>query len=658
MSEQPPKTIVTKMRENLAYLRSKGASRERIQQEIDRWKAELDTVSASERELSPAENIAAMGSTMASGATFGMFDELAGLFGGEDAKDTQRFLKKQFAEENPGEALTLEVMGGLAVPGSLLRQAPRAAPFAAKALRVAGEGAAQGGLAGFGNAEGDVMDRIGATTSGATAGAVASGAIAGVGKGIARVGRNVLDRFGVSAPNAARTMETMADRLPDEDIATARENLARLRGRVLSDEATVADVLPQGEGALRQAATENREVRKSVDKALRQRSNRLANRADDRFSLHTGTQRQSGRKSIEQLNEEASERARPHYAAAAREAADAPPVQRISAADRNALAALGVAADKLPPSDAIDEALALPYVQQRMAALRSAPRSRFASVADDDHGMLDQVYKDIGKQIRSLPRDQWSLKEDLIHQRAILADAITSRAPSYRTALSEFADPMARKDAFTAGATPTPADMVPSEMKGMDAAETASYKEGIASRLRRDVPTLELGEYARFADVLAPVANREKAETFKAAFGEPAFKEYVTDLVEMAGLQRMKAGAGESTTVDKILEQLQTEPEAIVSTFAQMLRGNPMAAVAQFAPTNAVGRTLDRLRNSKSAQQRSDFLLQQGDDKVSAALDLLERLRREGKLPRRTDWRDIDVSRAGARQAGAVAGRP
>lgn len=597
MPNPTPKPAAQKMLENIRALRAQGAPPERIKEEITYWRGRIEAESAEERKLSGVEKVAAVGSKMGSGATFGLLDEAVGLFD-EDAKNEQRFLQQQLSEENPGVAMAAEIAGSIATPGSFLKVPAKGASWLRRAGTVVGEGAAQGAAAGFGNAEGSLEDRLGATAKGAGIGSIAAGVIGGAVRGASRIAQRGGEGLGLNAP----TLDELVSRIPDDDIVSARQNLSRLSGRKLAHEATVADVLPQGEGALRQAATAGgREVREKVDSELRQRMNRLSNEADDRFSGYTGTQRQSAKRSIEDLNEEASQRAKPHYKAAEEEAANFK------------------FADDAAPEFRIGDAVQLPYVQQRIAHLKSQPRSRFAKAADDDQKLLDQVYKDIGQEIRALPREKWSLKQDLVQQRALLAEAMTVRAPSYRKALDEFADPMQRRDAFELGNKRAPGDMVPSQMKGMDPAEASAFREGKAALLRQDAPNMDIGEFARFQDVLAPVASREKVEVFKATFGDKAYKEYVTDLLEMAGLQRMKAGGGESTTIDKALEQLNAEPEAIVGMIQSALTGNPISALTQRIPLAA----LDRLRNNKTAKVNADFLLRRGEPEVRRSLDEL-----------------------------------
>lgn len=659
MAEKPPKSATQKLIENVRALRSQKAPRERIQEEIDYWSAKIDAETEAERKLSPLETVAALGSKAAGGATFETFDEGAALLGSDT--ETQRILQRQVEKDHPVLSAAVSITGAVANPIRFVRAAPKVAGLNAfgRAAPVVLEGAAQGAAAGLGAGEGDLVDRLESAAAGGTAGAVVTGALGGAGKVLGGAGRKLGERLGLRAPS----LNELAERTTDSDLTAARLKLDRLKERRLADEALTADLLPQGEGALRQAATTNRTVRSEVDETLRSRANRLANRADDRFSEYTATQPSSARKSIQELDEEASARARPLYKAAEEEAASAAPkAERLTRENRAELAAMGVTP---PAGDAIDEALSLPYVQTRIAELKRAPRSRFANASDDDHALLDQVYKDIGRQIRSLDRKDWSLKEDLISQRAILADAITGRAPSYRKALDEFADPMGRKDAFQLGNTREPADVIPGSMAGLDKAEAASFREGKAALLRQDVPNLDIGELARFQDVLAPIASREKAQVFRATFGEQAYKEYVADLLEMAGLQRMKGGAGESTTVDKFMEQIQAEPEAIVGVVRSLLAGNPIGAITQSVPLKA----LERLRSSKQGAKNAEFLLRRGDD-AGRAIEELQTLRRAARQPstRTRPFSDpkapflADVGpsaeRALARLLGASVGRP
>lgn len=636
---RPEKTTTQKMRENLAYLRSKGASRERIQQEIDRWDADLQQESANERKLSGVEKVAAVGSKLGSGATFGLLDEALDVTGISD-KEEHRFLQRQLSEENPALAMGAEVAGGLAMPGSIfsapakLAKTATAAEKARRAVRVVGtplaEGFAQGGLAGVGNAEGSLEERLQGGLEGGTAGSVVAGAISGVGRGVGAARRAAASKRGVHTP----TLDELVMRTPDEDIAVARTRYSELQGRNLGSEATVADVLPQGEAALRAQATASKGTRSKVDATLRDRSNRLANTADDRLSQHTGTERMSGAKGRAERLKKAQEEAGPLYEQSRQEAA---------AYDMT----------NAEPDFTTPEVLNRPRIAQAVKRVIRDDPERFAGNVFSDpklsHDVLDQAYKDMGEDIRYLQAkvkaktataaERRSVKR-MIRDRTHLKDAISVRSETYPKALDTYAGEIAHRDAFDMGGKNTPADMIPDEMSVLDAATVPDYKQGKVGTLRANVPNADLGEFARFSDVLAPVANREKAEVFKATFGEKAYKEYLADLLEMAKLQRMKAGAGESTTVDKLIEQMQANPD-LLGIAGQLAQGN-MGAAARGIVGKAMDLTpLDRLLASqKQSGINADFLLRSGDD-VPKTLEEMVGLREAAKKPTRGTVRQM-----------------
>lgn len=632
-----------KMLANIRHLRKSGAGEDRIKQEIAYWAPRIADVSKKERALNPAERLAAAGSLMGSGATLGTLDEIVGLFD-EDTKQEQRVLQKQIREDEPVDSFGFEVVGSLANPLRFVKTAAKAAPWIEKVGRVMAEGAVQGGIAGGANAEGGLVERIEGVGKGVATGSVAAGVLGGALKAAgATVGR-AAERFGLRPRNPERTMEEIAERIPDEDVAAARGKLSELSGRRLADETTVADVLPQGEGALRQAATSNRAVRKQVDEELRQRSNRLSNRAEERFSEYTGTQRQSAQRSIEDLVAEQREAARPLYRQAAEEAYafDAAPVPAVT--------------------EKLKRAIELPFVQKEIARMRTGQRAKWTDRFDDDFELLDTVYKKIGYKIRKLSTggkmtpDEVDLYDDLVMQRGELREALVARSPTYGKALGTFADDASGIEAFKRGADPsTPADVIPSEMAALDAGEAALYREGKAGSLRPKTSNPDLGEFARFRDVLDVFSDPERAAKFRATFGPEKYREYLKDLLSMAGLQRMRGGAGESTTVDKLVEQLEADPERVAGLVKSLIGGNPLDIMAQASRFDKV---IGRLGRSRAGQEQADFLLQRGDDKVKAALDLVERLRREGKLPRRRNPGEFNFSGTLSREAGAIAGRP
>lgn len=729
----PPKTIATKLRENLAYLRSVGASREEIMQEIARAKDAMDRVSAEERKLSGAEKVAAVGSKVASGATFGFFDELSG------DKDVQRYLQSQLSEENPTLALGAEIAGGLAVPGSVFKAVPSLARGASTGARLArhgrqaatvlGEGAVQGGVSAIGNTEGSLEDRLRAAPEGAAWGAGLAGGISGTARGVSAARRATAARRGVDTP----TLDEMVRDIPEDAIARARTRYSELEARGLGDEAKVVDVLDDGEGLLRAQRTANKDVAKTIDSELRSRSNRLANLSRDRFAERTGTERRSLQRTERELADEAQRESRPFYEASEREALDRQPVveelpaietaqsppKDLRTAVREFHESKGIAAkrgegtveqqrarralerhaaeaerpavrgesrpreivrtesglDPTPPDvmERVRTAVELPSVKEAIERVRrDAP---YSTLPATDHRVMDQAYKEIGEDIRTL-RDRRASRtitveerrelKRLVEQRKALRGALKARSEAYGTALDKYADPMGRLEAAKLGAQNTPADVIPLELSELadDAGEVAAYKQSKANLLFGNTPNPDLGEFARFSDVIAPVANVEKAATFRALWGDDAYREYLGDILEMAKMQRLRAGAGESTTVDKMIEQMQANPD-LMEAAGELLRGNVMGA----ARRGMMGMGLDRLLSSKrNAQENASLLLRGGRD-VPRTLDDMVRIRSLASEPYwpallknrgfGRDWlptRDL-VKNAAAREAGAVVGR-
>lgn len=648
--EQPPKkkSIAQKMRENVEYMRARPQefTREDIEQEIQHWKAKLDEESAGERKLSGAEKVAAFGSKVASGATFGFFDELMDT-------DTQRFLQDQYQKEHPYLATGAEVLGSLATPGSFLKVA-KVAPLRAKAAAAVGEGVIQGGLSAAGNANGSLEDRVRAGTFGGGAGGVVSGLIAGATKTGGAVRRAAAAKRGVATPS----LDEIVTSIPPANIAKAKQNYAEFAARGLGDEAKIIDVLPDAESVGRAARTANRDVAKTMDAELRRRSNRLANVADERFSQHTGTDPVSDAKARAERLKKAQDEASPLYEQSRNEAASYDPA---SAA----------------PDFTTPEVLNRPRIKSAVKRVIADDPERFGGNVFADpklsHDVLDQAYKDMGEEIRYLQSKvraktasafERRVVKRMIRDREHLKKAISVRSKTYPEALDKYAGEIAHRDALEMGAKEAPADMIPDEMASLDPATIRDYKQGKAGTLRANTPNPDLGEYARFFDVLTPVASKEKAAVFKATFGEDAYKEYMADLLAMAKMQRVKAGAGQSETVDKLIEQIQLggNPD-LMDLVVQLGTGgvtSPRSWISQ--GLSAVG--MDRLLASKrNAMDNATWVLSGGQNTPQLLDDVIQRqsLARTPQLPVmvRGDWRPTRdfVKNPAARVTGAVVGR-
>lgn len=151
----------------------------------------------------------------AQGASLGFADEAASaiaaggqaLFGDtdesfgdiyDDIMETEKFKRRQFSEANPKTALGLEVAGGFLTGGAggakvLGLKSLQGAGKLKKALAMAGVGAAEGGVAGFGSGDA-VEDRLTRAGTGAALGGAIPMALHGAGRGL----RAASDKFKVA----------------------------------------------------------------------------------------------------------------------------------------------------------------------------------------------------------------------------------------------------------------------------------------------------------------------------------------------------------------------------------------------------------------------------------------------------------------------------
>lgn len=177
----------------------------------------------------------------AQGATFGFADEiLAGVDALQPGKTYGQSLeevreKMNFAREaNPKTALAGELVGGIAAPGVAgAATAAKAATAGGRLLRTVGAGAAVGGLAGAGNADGDLADRAKGAAVGAGAGAVTAGVLGAAIPVVAGAGRKLVDAIpglrpatSVPVPGSAVAAMSMGG-APREGLEALQKTLFR-----------------------------------------------------------------------------------------------------------------------------------------------------------------------------------------------------------------------------------------------------------------------------------------------------------------------------------------------------------------------------------------------------------------------------------------------
>jgi hypothetical protein len=179
--------------------------------------------------------------SLAQGATFGFAEEIeagvraaASMLGiGEDKgyeaiRDEIRQKLANFKKENPGTAITSEIVGAI-IPtiAAVVASGGTAAPAAL--ARLAGIGAVEGGLTGLGTSESKTVGGMaGDTATGAITGAVLSPALVLGGRQIASKAGGIVDwarsKFGDKASNA---VQAELRRLQQTDREACRRNYCR-----------------------------------------------------------------------------------------------------------------------------------------------------------------------------------------------------------------------------------------------------------------------------------------------------------------------------------------------------------------------------------------------------------------------------------------------
>jgi hypothetical protein len=191
----------------------------------------------------------------AQGATFGLADEATGALEAlftdksyEQARDESRQAYKSAEKANPNAYLAGDIAGGVAtafIPGLGVLNAGKGAKLA----EVAGKGALQGALGGFGRSEGDAAEQLQDTAAGALLGG-ATGAVA--------------SKAGDLLGKTADTTQDVADRLTIRSLGGNKGQIEKLGSKaadvaeLVRSEGIVTPMASSQEIAERAAATVGR----------------------------------------------------------------------------------------------------------------------------------------------------------------------------------------------------------------------------------------------------------------------------------------------------------------------------------------------------------------------------------------------------------------
>ena len=210
------------------------------------------------------------GRTVAQGVTFGFGEEIeagaraaAGMLGlseddrgYQEIRDELRGKLAEYKQQNPGTALTAELIGGIGI-GLLTGGAGLAAGAGrtgATLARTAGLGAREGALAGVGYSEREGLRSLADAPGGAVGGAVASAALGGLGAGFQRYLANRLPQ------RSATKVQAELQRLAEGTGKTIDEVIAGVRdGKIIAENATLMATLRAYQSSLDEAGAKIKE---------------------------------------------------------------------------------------------------------------------------------------------------------------------------------------------------------------------------------------------------------------------------------------------------------------------------------------------------------------------------------------------------------------
>lgn len=209
-------------------------------------------------------------------------------------RDEFRSSDKAFRESNPKTAFAANLAGGLStalIPGAAAARGAKATSIGRALLEAAATGAATGGTAAVGASEKPGLESLEDAKWGALVGGVAAPIITGLGRGGvagAKWAKNRLNPEAASTDAAEKELANVFGGRPggfDEARKTAAEMEAARPGQ-----AVVADLTPEGQGALDFAVTESQRVRRDAQNKLLPReagtSRRLARDVEEVSGFH------------------------------------------------------------------------------------------------------------------------------------------------------------------------------------------------------------------------------------------------------------------------------------------------------------------------------------------------------------------------------------
>lgn len=480
----------------------------------------------------PAWNSALRGASQ--GATFGFLDELINLNPwAPGAGSRMRQANAEAREANPGAYFAGELGGGLVTGGGGAARVAGGQALKAAAPRLAAYGAGAGGVAGAGYSDADTLSGRAADAGiGAGVGGVVGGALPAAGAGLRGALRAINpDKAGGAARTIAADLE-QAGLTPEKIRAMLAEN----------PNLTVADLDPQLQQRLAQAAGRSTDVARDAQGQLIPRGEAQADRVTGAFRAGLGddvptreaiaTARQETRDAAAQLYDDAY-------------STPITPTERMTAVlDTD----FGKAALKQAQKRLRNKQQTRPdrvnYVYEDMRLARDADvrnplatQGRPQSTPDLTNTQLwDEIGRTLGDRAYSLRNTNPSLSRDYGNLQRQVTDGINDQSDSFRAARSMWrsdkADDEARELAGKVfkGKTPDMAEAV----GDMSTSEFASYRLGVFEEIQDMIGRKQ--DDAKLSRLFSVPKVREGV---KLAFrDDDAFARFMSDVGNESAMER------------------------------------------------------------------------------------------------------------------------
>lgn len=609
--------------------------------------------------LTGIENVrGGLGSAL-QGATFNLSDEIVGgargllsrdLTMGEGI-DEERAQLGRFREENPKTALGLELGGGLATGLGAAGAVAGGAKGAAAVGRVAASGVGGGAIGGYGSGEGGPVSasRLGRAGVGGALGGTAGYALgkvatSRVGDAVSRQGRDLLDalveasdgpaaygvtRAGVEAvdPTTQAAVRSIFERMgsdADGGLPKARTVLDELRESGQGEAAMAADVLPGGSRELRRASNISPTGEAMARERLTRRGANVGPRVRSALTKATGLTPETTQGGVGDLVAARAAKADPSFATARAE---------------------GVANRMTPRTPEIDAFLNEPDVRGIVEEL--SQMRKFRGMSPDDPEMLDAIFKVFsdrqGKVMASQlvnPKNVGRFEgENIGAAKSQALDAISGPRgpmPSYRRAVTEFADDSQLKDAYESGVSlfNKPVGDIRSAMAKMTPDEQELFKRGafdalIEKRVDPLSPNPALGEAARQSKGAgqAAVNTQAAADRIREVFGADELARLeAAARAEGRFHQTLTEGVGNSTTAKQLQDMgifgsMAQEGAASFSPSPMWWGARAVRGMARKGSDFAA-----KHLNEPANREAVRLLTEQGPENITTLMELLEAL--------------------------------